>query len=440
MKRIMVDMSTTLLHHGHIRLIKRASQYGEVIVGLTSNEEIKKHKGYVPELSFEYRKEILQAITEVAEVVEVPWLITEKVLNQYNIDQLVHGEDNFNQVSPNRLLVFPRTQGVSSHDIRKLSQKSLVSIANQKLMLTPGPALILHENLSGLIPVFGRGDSEYQSIAEKVINWIKILSGQDQIVYAQGSATFALELAAHTFISGRVLVVSTGYYSDRLPQLLPKCKQIDVMPYNQLNTVNDKYDWVMCAYTETSRAFKINLEKLRTKADALDAKLFVDATGSIGLETGHELADVIAFSSCKGLFGLAGACFIAHKNGLEEQKSDSFYFNIDTHRKKMVTGPYHAICSLYNVMPIHSKLVTRVKNSKQLFIETFRKFIPSLENQPLLCTYVNGTVKAKDDKVVLYSPRSEMPGSIVCHLGEVHHDEINLIQRIHVEELKLTGK
>jgi cytidyltransferase-like protein len=134
MKRIMVDMSTTLLHHGHVRLIKRASQYGEVIVGLTSNEEIKKHKGYVPELSFEYRKEILQAITEVAEVVEVPWLITEKVLNQYNIDQLVHGEDNFNQVSPNRLLVFPRTQGVSSHDIRKLSQKSLVSIANQNMV------------------------------------------------------------------------------------------------------------------------------------------------------------------------------------------------------------------------------------------------------------------------------------------------------------------
>ncbi|GEM_PF-6545129 len=42
-------------------------------------------------------------------------------------------------------------------------------------------------------------------------------------------------------------------------------------------------------------------------------------------------------------------------------------------------------------------------------------------------TYVNGQIKAKDDKVVLYSPRSEMPFSIVCYLCEVHHDEVNLI-------------
>ena len=27
-KRIMVDMSSTLIHHGHIRLIKKARKYG----------------------------------------------------------------------------------------------------------------------------------------------------------------------------------------------------------------------------------------------------------------------------------------------------------------------------------------------------------------------------------------------------------------------------
>ena len=31
-KRIMVDMSATLIHHGHIRLLKKASELGEVIV------------------------------------------------------------------------------------------------------------------------------------------------------------------------------------------------------------------------------------------------------------------------------------------------------------------------------------------------------------------------------------------------------------------------
>ena len=56
-KLILVDMSATLIHHGHIRLIKNASELGEVVIALTSDEEIKKNKGYTPELNFEERKE-----------------------------------------------------------------------------------------------------------------------------------------------------------------------------------------------------------------------------------------------------------------------------------------------------------------------------------------------------------------------------------------------
>ena len=58
-KKIMVDMSATLIHHGHIRLIKKANKYGDVIIALTSDQEVKKSKGYMPELSFKFRREIL---------------------------------------------------------------------------------------------------------------------------------------------------------------------------------------------------------------------------------------------------------------------------------------------------------------------------------------------------------------------------------------------
>ena len=34
------------------------------------------------------------------------------------------------------------------------------------------------------------------------------------------------------------------------------------------------------------------------------AQNYFDATASIGLEENHDLADLLAFSSCKGLFGL----------------------------------------------------------------------------------------------------------------------------------------
>ena len=45
-KRILVDMSATLIHHGHIRLLKKANNFGKVIVALTRDSEIKKYKGY----------------------------------------------------------------------------------------------------------------------------------------------------------------------------------------------------------------------------------------------------------------------------------------------------------------------------------------------------------------------------------------------------------
>jgi len=88
-KRIMVDMSATLIHHGHIRLLKKASEFGKVVVGLTTDDEIISKKGYQPELDFEHRKEILESIKYVDEVVPAPWLLDESILKKYNIDFLV---------------------------------------------------------------------------------------------------------------------------------------------------------------------------------------------------------------------------------------------------------------------------------------------------------------------------------------------------------------
>jgi cytidyltransferase-like protein len=118
-KRIMVDMSATIIHHGHTRLLKKASNYGDVIVGLTSDNEVLKKKGYTPELSFEHRKEVLEAIKYVSEVVSVPWALNDKVLQKHNIDLLVHGDDNSNDIKKEKLLIFPRTKGISSSEMRE---------------------------------------------------------------------------------------------------------------------------------------------------------------------------------------------------------------------------------------------------------------------------------------------------------------------------------
>ena len=428
-KRIMVDMSATLIHHGHIRLLKKSSEFGRVVVGLTTDEEIITKKGYQPEMNFEFRKEILEAIKYVDEVVPVPWLIDEKVLLKYNIDLLVHGSDNSNLIPNNKLKIFPRTKEISSSDIRQNVLQSITQINNQKLMLTPGPAVVLYENFKYLKPLFGRGDNEYEKISKSVTNWIKKLSGQDEVISMQGSATFALELATHSFISGNILLISTGYYSDRLEKLLPIGCSITICKYEDLESIKGNFDWIMCAYTETSIAFKVNLQNVKDKANRIGAKLFVDATGSIGLEENHQLADAMAFSSCKGLFGLTGASFVAYKSNLVPKKLDTFYFNLDTQKNKMITGPYHAIASLYGVMENHDIFKQRVKNSKNAILEKYHKIVRN-DNQPLLCTYLEGEVVAKDDNIVLYSPRSKLTGSVICHFGEIHYDKINIINRI----------
>jgi len=430
-KRIMVDMSATLIHHGHIRLLKKASEYGKVIVGLTTDEEILTKKGFQVELEFSHRKEILEAISYVDEVVGTPWQITEHTLDEFNIDLLVHGDDNINDINRDRLLILPRTQGVSSSEIRGNAQRSITQQNNQKLMLTPGPAVVLHENIKYLKPVFGRGDDEFTQMSEAVMDWVKMLSGQEELVTAQGSATFALELAAHSFVNGKVLLVSTGYYSDRLEKLLPKGCHIKKCKYEHLGSINDQYDWVLCAYTETSIAFKVDLKMIRKIADECGAKLYVDATGSIGLETYHELADVAAFSSCKGLFGLTGASFVAYKSDIHPKATDFFYSNLETQKNKMTTGPYHAIVSLYGVIEKHDIFKQRVINSKKSILEKYKNIVRD-SNQPLLCTYLEGEVIPKDSEIVLYSPRSELSGSVICHFGEIHTDKINILDRIDV--------
>ena len=118
MKRVLVDMSATILHHGHVRLLAKASEYGQVVVALTADSEILSKKGYTPEIAFEGRREILESIKYVDEVISSPWLIDEEFLDIHNIDYLVHGHDNSNPVAKEKLIIFPRTEGISSTKIR----------------------------------------------------------------------------------------------------------------------------------------------------------------------------------------------------------------------------------------------------------------------------------------------------------------------------------
>ena len=131
-KKVLVDMSFTIPHHGHIRLIKKANKLGKVIVALTSDSEIKKKKGYKPELNFRQRKEILESNKHVTKVIKSPWLINDKFIKKNKIDVLVHGNDNKNKVTRARIVLFKRTRNISSNLIRKKGCFNLSKIKFKK--------------------------------------------------------------------------------------------------------------------------------------------------------------------------------------------------------------------------------------------------------------------------------------------------------------------
>jgi aspartate aminotransferase-like enzyme len=296
-----------------------------------------------------------------------------------------------------------------------------------KILFTAGPASLLEENITGLRPAFGRGDDDYINVEEKVLNALKNISGHSMIARMQGSASLAIEIMILNFLYGKVLIINTGFYSERLNSIAESAcrrvnaiKKIEVVNWSEIDKLGGTYDWILTCYTETSLAIKIDLKYLKSISTKLNSKIMLDATASIGLEDNHDLADVIAFSSCKGLFGLTGASFISF-NEMPKNEIDSFYLSLTTHLEKKLTGPYHSIASLLNVLTRHDYFKAAVIENKAKFLYKMKNYLVNQpSNEPLLCTQVAKKIISNDKRVILYNSRSNISGSIICHLGEVH--------------------
>ena len=87
-------------------------------------------KGYWPEISFKYRKEILSSIVYVNDVIPSPWLITNSYIKKNKIDILVHGHDNSNKVTNCKIRIFQRTKGVSSTKLEKRQNFNTLKVLN----------------------------------------------------------------------------------------------------------------------------------------------------------------------------------------------------------------------------------------------------------------------------------------------------------------------
>jgi len=125
MTRVLTYGTYDLLHHGHIRLLKRAKALGDFLVVAVSTDEFNALKGKTAYHDYETRKEIMDAIRYVDLVIpEYSWDQKIDDVRRYDIDIVVMGDDwaesdKFDYLRDYCELVFlPRTPDVSTTDMK----------------------------------------------------------------------------------------------------------------------------------------------------------------------------------------------------------------------------------------------------------------------------------------------------------------------------------
>ena len=91
-KKVYVGLSADILHKGHINILKTASKYGDVYVGLLTDEAIASYKN-IPHLNFKKRKIVLENIKYVKKVIAQKTLDYVKNLKKIKPDYVVHCDD-----------------------------------------------------------------------------------------------------------------------------------------------------------------------------------------------------------------------------------------------------------------------------------------------------------------------------------------------------------
>lgn len=112
-----------LLHLGHIRLLKRAKALGDYLIVAISTDEFNAIKGKHAFYPYEVRKEMVEAIRYVDEVIpENSWDQKQKDIDDHDIDIFVMGDDwkgKFDDLDHVKVVYLPRTENISTTQIKQ---------------------------------------------------------------------------------------------------------------------------------------------------------------------------------------------------------------------------------------------------------------------------------------------------------------------------------
>ena len=148
-KKIYIGLSLDVIHHGHINLINKAKNLGQLTVGLLTDTAIARNKK-LPLLNYDQRKKILGSINGVEKIVpQDEWCYSFNIL-KYKPDIMVHGDDWKNDIDGrqlrnnakialkkigSKLVEIPHTKDISSSSLQKeFFEQSRISHRNGKYL------------------------------------------------------------------------------------------------------------------------------------------------------------------------------------------------------------------------------------------------------------------------------------------------------------------
>jgi len=92
MKQVYICFSTDIIHNGHLSILKKAADLGEVTVGILTDEVVASYKHY-PLIPLDERIAMFESLKYVRRVVVQESLDYTDVLEQLKPDVVVHGDD-----------------------------------------------------------------------------------------------------------------------------------------------------------------------------------------------------------------------------------------------------------------------------------------------------------------------------------------------------------
>ncbi len=170
-KLVYVGMSADLVHPGHLNVIRKAAELGEVMVGLLTDEAVASYKR-LPYMTFEQRKAVIESLKGVSQVVPQTTLDYVPNLRKYKPDYVVHGDDWRTGVQSSvrqrvietlaewggELVEVPYTQGISSTQLnmalREIGTTPDIRLRKLRRLLAAKDLvrfMEVHNGLTGLI-------------------------------------------------------------------------------------------------------------------------------------------------------------------------------------------------------------------------------------------------------------------------------------------------